>query len=139
MIGRFTQQGFWYAKEGFGELTQVDFERHFGSRQLFRATTAANWTEESAGVEFEQTFIYAQPLPGAHQSLLPSISLFAHKSGSFLMDNYRANVTWRRGLYRPWLILEVTPQIEFPRERDFQFTPSLRIGFEAWFGSLPGD
>ncbi|MCX6998140.1 MAG: hypothetical protein NTV49_13915 [Kiritimatiellaeota bacterium] len=138
-IGRFTQQGFGYAKEGLGELSQVDLERHFGTSHLFRATTAATWTEETVGVEFEQTFIYAQPLRGAHRSLLPSVSFFAHKNGPFLMDNYRANVTYRTGFFRPWLLLEITPQIEFPRERDYQFTPSLRIGFEAWFGSLPGD
>ena len=137
--GRFTQDIFYYAKEGAGELSQVDVERVFKNKSHFRSTTAANFTEESNGVEFEQTFIYDLPIKGNCRNLIPSASVFAHKSGAFLMDNYRANITYRTRFFRPWLILEVTPQIEFPRERDYVFTPSLRLGFEIWLGSLPED
>jgi len=138
-LGRFTQDVFYYVKEGAGALTQMDFERAFQNKSLFRSTTAASFTEESNGVEFEQSLSYDLPLPGRGRNLIPSASVFAHKNGSFLMDNYRANVTYRTCFFRPWLILELTPQIEFPRDRDYTFTPSLRIGFEIWLGSLPED
>ena len=138
-VGRFTQDGFWYAKEGFGELSQVDIERPFRNKALFRSTTAAQYTEDSNGVEFEQTLIGDIPLPGRHRNLLPSASIFMHKNGSFFVDDYRVNITYRTIFFRPWLILEVTPQIEFPHDRDYEFTPSLRVGFEVWFGSLPED
>lgn len=138
-VGRFTQDAFYYVKEGAGELTQVDFEREFRDKSFFRSTTAANYTEESHGVEFEQTVFYEYPLPGPHRKVIPSASLFAHKCGPFLMDNYRVNVTYRTGFFRPWLVLELTPQIEFPRERDYTFTPSIIVAFEFWFGSLPED
>lgn len=138
-VGRFTQDAFYYVKEGAGELTQVDFERAFRDKTFFRSTTAANYTEESHGVEFEQSFYYEHPLPGRHRSLIPSVGVFAHKCGPFLMDNYIANVTYRTVFFRPWLVLELTPQIEFPRERDYTFTPSIRIGFEVWLGGLPED
>ena len=136
-VGRLTQDGFGYVKEGFGELTQVDVERPFGKKSLFRSTTAAQYTEESYGVEFEQTLICDFTLSGRGRNLIPSASVFAHRCGTFQMDNYRVNVTYRTCFFRPWLILELTPQIEFPRERDYLFTPSIRLGFEVWFGSLP--
>lgn len=138
-LGRFTQDAFYYAKERAGELTQVDVERAFRNQSVLRSTTAAQYTEESNGVEFEQTLLYDLPLHGRGRNLIPSASVFAHRNGSFLMDDYRVNITYRTSFFRPWLILEVTPQIEFPRERDYTFTPSLRIGFEIWLGSLPED
>lgn len=138
-VGRFTQDIFYYVKEGAGEMTQVDFERAFRDKSFFRTTTAASYTEESHGVEFEHSFFYDYPLPGHCRHLIPSAGVFAHKCGPFLMDNYIVNVTYRTCFFRPWLVLEITPQIEFPRERDYTFTPSLRIGFEIWLGSLPED
>ena len=138
-VGRFSQDVFYYAKERAGELTEVDVEHTFRDKSIFRSTTAANYTEDTAGMEFEQTLSLDMPLAGHCRNLIPSASVFAHKNGTFLMDNYRANITYRRCFYRPWLIFEITPQIEFPRERDYQFTPSIRFCLEVWFGSLPED
>ena len=138
-VGRFTQDGFCYTKEGLGELSQVDIERPFQNKALFRSTTAANYTQESTGVQFEQTLLTDIPLPGQRRNLILSTSVFAQDNGCFLMEDYRAFVTYRTVFFRPWLILEITPQIEFPRERNYEFTPSIQVGFEIWFGSLPED
>jgi len=138
-VGRLTQDGFYYVKEGAGELTQVDFERRFRDNSFFRSTTALNYTETTYGVELEQTVFYEYPLPGRHRKLIPSASLFAHKCGNCVVDNYRVNMVFRTGFFRPWLVLEVTPQIEFPRERDYALTSSILVGFEIWLGTLPED
>jgi hypothetical protein len=138
-VGRFSQAVFYYAKERAGELTEVDVEYAFRDKSIFRSTTASNYTEDTLGAEFEQTISLDMPLAGRCRNLIPNASVFAHKNGTFLMDNYRLNLTYRTCFYRPWLIFEIAPQIEFPRERDYTFTPSLLIGFEIWFGSLPED
>ena len=138
-IGRFTQDGFYYVKEGAGELSQVDLEHEFRDKSFFRSTTAASFTEDTHGVEFEHSFYYDYPLAGHCHHLIPGAGVFAHKCGPFLMDNYIANLTYRTSFFRPWLVLEITPQIEFPRERDYTFTPSIRVGLEVWFGTLPED
>lgn len=138
-VGRFSQDVFYFAKERGGELTEVDIEHAFRDKSVFRSTTAVNYTEDSCGMELQQSLSYDLPLCGHCRNLIPAIGVFAHKNGTFLMDNYIANVTYRTCFFRPWLILEITPQLEFPRERDYACTPSLRIGFEIWFGSLPED
>lgn len=138
-VGRFTQDVFYYAKEGAGELTQVDLEHEFRDKSFFRSTTAASFTEDTHGVEFEHSFYYDYPLAGHCRRLIPGAGVFAHKCGPFLMDNYQVSLTYRTCFLRPWLVLELTPQLEFPRERDYTCTPSIRIGLEAWFGTLPED
>ena len=138
-VSRFSEAVFYYAKERGGELTEVDFERTFRDKSVFRSTTAANYTEDTSGMEFEQSVSWDIPLAGRCRNLIPNASIFAHKNGTFLMDNYRVNLTYRTCFYRPWLIFEIAPQIEFPRERDYTFTPSILFGFEIWFGSLPED
>jgi len=138
-VGRFSQDVFYYALERGGELTEVDIEHAFRDKSVFRSTTAAKYTEDSDGMEFEQSVSLDIPLSGHCRNLIPNASIFAHRNGTFQIDDYRANLTYRTCFYRPWLIFEIAPQIEFPRERDYSFTPSLRIGFEVWFGSLPED
>ena len=135
--GRFIQQALANVDDHLGELTRVDFYRPFGSNNLFRSTTAAKWTETSKGVEMEQTFLLYIPLRAHHQSLAPSISFFGHKESEWQMDNYRANISYRRPIFRDWLYLTITPQIEFPEDKGFNFTPSIKFGFEGYFGEMP--
>ncbi len=48
------------------------------------------------------------------------------------------NLSWRDALYRKWIYYIVTPQVDFPREDDYEPRPSLRIGIEILFGGKIG-
>ena len=135
--GRFIQQGFANMDDRLGELTRVDFYHAAGSNNTFRSTTAAKWTETSDGVEMEQSFLLYFPLKAHNQSLSPSLGFFGHKDSEWQMDKYRVEVTYRRPIFRDWLYLVVTPEIAFPEDKDFNFTPSVQVGFEGYFGEMP--
>lgn len=131
------QQGFRYKDDGFGELSQIDFEQPYQRGALFRSTSAAKWTEESDGVEMEQTFTWEIPLKINERSIAPSATLFWHKESAMLADNYRVNITCRTRIFRTWLFFEIKPQIEFPRDNNFEFTPSIRFNVDVFFNGSP--
>ncbi|MFN2351897.1 MAG: hypothetical protein ABR497_08115, partial [Kiritimatiellia bacterium] len=49
---------FYYNDDGFGEMSQLEFTRVLASGSLLRATSAATWSEETVGLEWEQTFMF---------------------------------------------------------------------------------
>ncbi|MGI6087918.1 MAG: hypothetical protein ACOYCD_08265 [Kiritimatiellia bacterium] len=131
-----SQQGFLYVNDdGFGEMTELILTRVLKPGCYTRMVTAATWSEITEGVEWEQTGKMVWSL-GRHRTLEPCLSFFGHVDSASLMDNYRLNVTYRWNAFRPWLFFSVTPQISFPRERDYQITPMLRFCAEIiWHDS----
>jgi hypothetical protein len=40
---------------------------------------------------------------------------------------------YRQQILREWLRINLAPQVTFPRERDFDPTPGMLVGFEVSF------
>ena len=128
------QQGFCYVgDDGFGELSQVDFEQMWVGNARFRSTTAVKWTQESQGVEGEQTLSWEITLEPHVRSITPCLSLFWYKESALVADDYRIKVTYRTRIYRTWLFFEVEPQFEFPQDNNYDFTPSIRFNVDIFF------
>ena len=130
------EQGYWQADDGFGEVTEMDWDYPLRTNVIFRSITAATWAEKTKGVEFEQTARTTWIIEKGRRSLMGSVSAFAYKSGPFAMSNYRLLTSYTTRLHRPWLFLEVAPQMDFPAEDDFEATPSIRLALNAYFGDV---
>ena len=50
------------------------------------------------------------------------------------VENYRAGVTYRRNIWRPWFFYELEPYLLWPRERDFDTTTGIVFRVETLFG-----
>lgn len=131
---RFNEQVFWYTDDGFGESTEMDWDRALTTNIAFRSITAAVWSETTKGVEFEQTGRLTWTLIPERHYVQFSASALAHKSSAAVMDDYRLTLRYSTALHRSWCFLEIAPQIAFPREESFEFTPSLRVSLAVYFG-----
>lgn len=129
-----SQRGFWYSDDGFGEITEMDWDYPLATNVSFRSITAAIWSETSEGVELEQTARTTWTISKDRRYLQLEGGVFGHKSGSALVDNYRLLLAYSTSLYRKWLFLQIAPQLDFPREESFEPTPSLRLSISAYFG-----
>lgn len=126
---------FWYSDDGFGQMTSLTWTRQTHERQWLQIRTAERSTEKSNGGEFEQTFRYVWLRSGAGRGWVAQASVFPHlKHSDWLWDNSLINLSWRDALYRKWIYYTVTPQMEFPKENDYNPQFSLRIGLEILFG-----
>ena len=137
---RLTPRGFYYSDDGFGQKTVLTWTRPAGYRKKFQILTAERVTEKTHGIEFEQSLRFAWLRSGRGRGWIAQASVFPHlQSDGWFWDDSLLNITWRDALYRKWIYYTVTPQVQFPREDDYNPQPSLRLGIEVLFGGVTGD
>lgn len=129
----FHQSVFWYSDNGFGELTQADFDYPILEKMLFRSVTAGLYSEISRGVELEQSFILSYDLMKKDRIVFLRASGFAHTEPFYDVDKYRADVVYRIQLIEPWMFFDIAPQIEFRAEENFRGVAGIRCGIESIF------
>jgi hypothetical protein len=139
------QRLFWRGDDGFGELTVLNLGRELSTHVGAMSSSAAKWTEESEGVEWDQSLSLAY-FPGGHtyrrQRRQHYIGVkgivFGHKRGSGVVDKYRAQLIWRYPLRKKWLYLDVVPGIDFKNDEDWDETPWIRFGLQVYFDGSAG-
>ena len=129
-----------YSDDGFGQSTVLTWTRPAGSRRFFQILTAERSAESMEGVEFEQSFRFYWLRSGKGRGWVAQASVFPHiQSSDWYWDDSLVNLTWRDALYRKWIYYTLTPQVQFPKEDEYQARPSLRIGLEILFGGKSSD
>ena len=137
---RLSPRGFYYSDDGFGQKTVLTWTRPVGYRKKFQILTAERATEQTRGVEFEESLRFAWLRSGRGRGWIAQASIFPHvRSDGWFWDDSLLNITWRDALYRKWIYYTVTPQVQFPREDDYNPQPSLRLGIEILFGGTSGE
>jgi hypothetical protein len=140
-----SQKVFWRGDDGFGELTSLTVGRELGTHMGTISTSAAKWTEVSDGVEWEQSLSLLH-FPGGYTRRKQRRqhyvgvkgSVFGHKTGSGVVDLYRAQLTWRYPLRKKWLYLDIIPGLDFENEDDWDEVPWIRFGLEMYFDGSAG-
>ena len=137
---RLVPRGYYYSDDGFGQTTTLSWTRPAGKKKLFQIRTAERTTEKTRGFEFEQSLRFAWLRSGRGRGWVAQASVFPHlESTGWTWDDALLNITWKDSLYRKWIYYTLTPQVQFPKEDDYEPQPSLRIGLEILFGGRIGD
>lgn len=129
----FHQSVFWYSDNGFGELTQVDFDYPFSEKMFFRAITAGIYSKTTKGFGLEQSFILSYDLVKKERIIFWRVSGFAHTEPFYNIDKYRTDIVYRRQLIAPWMFYDIAPQLEFPADENFRGRAGIRIGIDGVF------
>ena len=136
---RFSPRGYYFTDDGFGQMIPLAWVKQVGKNQLFQIRMAERTSESLEGVEFEQSLRFAWFRPGVGRGWVAQASVFPQLiSSDWVWVNSLLNVTWRDALYRKWIYYTITPQVEFPKEDEYQARPSIRIGLEILFGGKIG-
>ena len=131
---------FYYTDDGLGQQTVVSWTRQLGAKTYFQSRTAERTSESRDDVEFEQSLRFAWLRSGRGRGWVAQGSVFPHiRSSDWYWDDSLINLTWRDAVYRKWIYYTITPQIQFPKEDEYEPRPSLHIGLEILFGGRMGD
>ena len=118
---------------GQWELSLAQGADHpWGKERLLRGTTGVTWSEEVGYAKLDASAFLFHFLPGDKSKAFKyqlGIEGTAHQ-----MSAYHASVSYRRNLGPPWLFGELKGALLFPREEDFDITPSVMLKFEGIFG-----
>ncbi len=130
---RFKQEFFWRDQEGFGERTQVDYEKSLNQSFLARWTLAGTFSEESNGIDWTQRFtLFHQINP------IKAISYNFGANGETrpynILSNYGISIRYRKNIYSHWLYAELEPEINWPRAQNREPTPQLTFRIEIQLG-----
>jgi hypothetical protein len=129
----FIQRLQWLTNNGFVIPTQLEFDRPVTETLLFRNTYQGTWFEAKDGYFYDATFALRQRLSPGKAMIYESRSQFQTEPFHQLKQT-RLRVQYRQTLWRDWITFDISPQLSFPRNRDFQATPGIFAGIETSFG-----
>jgi hypothetical protein len=138
---RFNESLTYYDSRGWVSSTRYDAYRPLDNRGIFRISSEAQFNQEEENPRLTE----GEPPPkedfwefyhgwSLYRQLDDDTSIEYSVAGTALsrpsprMENIWVNAEWRQLLYKDWLFGKITPEISFPRERDF--TPTYAIFFE---------
>ncbi len=130
----FKQEIFYFNSKGLGSLSGLDFyyDVDEDNGQIFKVGSSAQYLYDDDKWELlHQAKYYDRINEGNLMEYSLGVSLLPYEEKE--VSNYWLSASWIHKLYKHWLFLSVTPQLEFPREFDYKFNPGLFIEIEAFF------
>ena len=132
------QSVFWFSdSDGFGEKTALTVEYWENPKTFTRSAAGARWTEGTDGVEWSHALSEGYILQGDRENMIKTIGarfvVSGHKSGSGVMDSYRADIAWRAPLYKDWLYYIINPEVMWENSHNWESTRTLIVGIDMYF------
>jgi hypothetical protein len=123
---------FWFASIGAGETTQIDFERFISEPVLFRATSTATWLNDPHNFDLRQDLSLYYTLSD-RTALLYQASVIGVSQPQLEATEYVLLLVARYRVHRSWVFFEVSPQLHFPKLKNFDSSPMLLVRLEVLF------
>ena len=123
---------FWFNTIGAGESTQLDLEHFLSEPVLFRATSNATWLNDKQNFDLRQDLSVYHTL-NDRTALLYQASAIGISNPQFQVTDYVALLLYRYRLHRSWIFFELSPQLHFPKERNYQSSPTFSMRLEMLF------
>ena len=127
-----TETAFWFHTIGAGETTQIDLEHSISEPILFRASSYATWLNDTQNFDLRQDLSFYQSL-NERTALLYQASAIGVSNPQLQVTDYVLLIDYRYRLHKKWVYFELSPQLHFPREKDFQSSPAIIMRLEMLF------
>ncbi|MDP2762427.1 MAG: hypothetical protein Q8O64_18840 [Sideroxyarcus sp.] len=125
---------FWFSQIGPGSSAQIDFDRSLTTQTLFRTSSNATWLHLPQRLDLRQDFTLFHTLD-ERRALQYQASVISTSQPYARVDDCILSALYRRQLHRKWLFFEVNPQLHFPHDEQFRFTPQLWLRLQVLFSN----
>ncbi len=123
---------YWFNTLGVGETTQIDLERIISTPLLFRSSSIATWLNDKQNFDLRQELTFFHKL-NDRSALRYQASATGVSNPQLQVTDYVLLVFYRYRLHKQWLFYEISPQLHFPREKQYQSSPALSMRLEVLF------
>ncbi|MDD2915184.1 MAG: hypothetical protein PHP70_07685 [Gallionella sp.] len=123
---------YWFNSLGVGETTQLDLERIFSPRLLFRASSNATWLNDKRNFDLRQDLSVYHTL-NDRAALMYQASVIGVSNPQLQATEYVMLAFYRYRLHQKWLFFELTPQLHFPRVNNYRSSPAISMRLEMLF------
>jgi hypothetical protein len=131
---QFKQELFYYHSVGSGSLTELNFYHATNDdfSQIFKVGSSAQYIYEDDNWEVLFLLNYFDRISSNHL-IEYSTGVSFEPNLADEVSNSWISVAWRQKLYSNWLYLSLIPQVDAPREFDYQPNAGFRMELEAVF------
>jgi len=131
-LSRFTQRMRWYTDDGWEAGSRLELDRRLADKVLGRLQVGADWYQSRDGFFFQAGPVVFHQLSERRAMRYEALASWQTQPTNRL-ENVRLAVRYRQRIWRKWLFLEVTPEVTFPSEENYDVTPGIRLRFDAYF------
>ncbi|UCF31816.1 MAG: hypothetical protein JSV26_05270 [bacterium] len=133
---RFIQTVFWEEEDGFGKTTRVDLDRRLSEPLLLRWSGSGTHSGISQGIDWGTELSLFHRL-SERAAMTYEAGMSGYTQPETTIDEYKADVRFRRNFHRIWLFYELEPEVRWPRDVDGSFKPVWALAFriEVQFNS----
>lgn len=130
------------SKYYFEEETDIYFDKHINTDDLFRIQLHRKSASDLEGTDYGITFQYYWNR-GKDAGIKVTQSFFGnthyddfykHDKDYIGINNYVTSVSWRENIWRKWFYYEIRPTINFHKDYNYEPSYSLRFFFDFYFG-----
>ena len=116
---------------------QMLFERSIGDDRLFRSITKNITYSDLGYAQNHQTFYVLDQLSTRDAIIYQVGSMWEKQFGllDYELENYYTMVRYSRKIYRDWLFMELSPQVQYLRTENFHPKPLISLQVTAFFGN----
>lgn len=124
----------WRRMDGASATTNLSFLHPLGSRTALAFQSNATWQQTQQGFVLGQnaTLVWR---PDEHSLIGAELVVIGQTQPEYQLTAYSAALRYRRLVFRDWLVVELRPQVVFPRDQGFRTTVGLTVQLEAFFGN----
>ncbi len=126
---------FWFNTIGVGETTQLDLDHTISEPLMFRATSTATWLNGRQNFDLRQDFTVFHTLD-ERRAFLYQASVIGATQPVAVVTDYVLLMQYRYRLHQKWMYFDASPQLHFPRERNYQTNPTLSLRLEMMFDEM---
>ena len=133
-IYRIINRIFWFGRQGIGNSLFLEYDRQILDNLLFRLGNVATWEEEgeitySHGPEFYYDLKNKQNI-----SLRLKANAQKQINCFWCITDYNIKLEYGRFIYRDWITLRTGPNINYPKEKNFDAQFSYEVILSLYIG-----
>jgi hypothetical protein len=132
-LSRFSGGVAQYLDDGTEVLSRLDFDRAVGEWTFFRSASRVRYRRQDDRIDFRQDLSLFRNA-GRRLALGFDLGAVGDNDPDWDVDYYYTQVRTRWRAYQKWLFLELTPQVVFREEDDYDPTFRITLRADAVFG-----
>jgi hypothetical protein len=127
---RAVQSVFYYVIDGLGEKTELQFDRPIDEKRLFRIGAEARYMQNNAYFNLDYALSLYSKMP--HNAMLvANLGAKGDTEQGAVFKEYFVSLKYRRLIYKDWIYIESTPQLEWNADRNYLLLPVIMFRIEA--------
>jgi hypothetical protein len=123
---------YWFNTLGLGETTQLDLEYIISPPFLFRSSTVVTWLKDDHNFDMRQD-ISVYHTRTDRSAILYQASAIGISNPQYQMTDFVVLMLYRYRMHQEWLFFEISPQLHYPSDRQYEFSPALSMRVEMLF------